>query len=130
MRKKKDDRVAFRVTQQERAQLKEAAEEYHLSESAYVRIIALQQKKMIVPAEIRELLQDLKREDIAVGRNINQAVRNCNGKGFVTESDYGKLLQELVKLNGYYCAVCRKLDEVLEKDGNHKTASSERKPGT
>lgn len=98
----------FRMTEKEAQQLRLAAQERGIGESAYIRLL-LSQKPNDYP-EIRIMLRELINEVNAIGNNINQITRNHNSRLYREEdrvllSAYMKKLNLLVK-------------ETIEKIGN------------
>lgn len=105
---KKDVVKPFRLTQEEAALLKKRAEESHLKESEYLRLL-ISQKPNDYP-EIRILLKNLINEVNAIGNNINQITRNHNSKLYRVE-DREMLAAYMKKLN-------LTVGEAVEKLGN------------
>jgi len=101
---------AFRCTDEEAAELSRQAEKNRLSESEYIR-----RKIFMLPQETNLLLQELKHYDLKIGTNINQIVRSCNSKKFVSSYDYQKLAEYLEKLDEKYYEVIRQLRLQNEK---------------
>ncbi|MCC8102224.1 MAG: MobC family plasmid mobilization relaxosome protein [Clostridiales bacterium] len=100
---------AFRCTDEEAAELSRQAEKNRLSESEYIR-----RKVFMLPQETNLLLQELKHYDLKIGNNINQVVRSCNSKKFISSYDYQKLVEYLEKLDEKYYELIRQLKEQNE----------------
>lgn len=100
---------AFHCTDEEAAELSRQAEKNRLSESEYIR-----RKVFMLPQETNLLLQELKHYDLKIGNNINQVVRSCNSKKFISSYDYQKLVEYLEKLDEKYYELIRQLKEQNE----------------
>lgn len=111
----------FRCTYDEAKQIAAQAEKMKISESQYMRYKILEKGKRRIPPEIEELLQELKFYDLKIGTNINQIVRSCNSKKFITKKDYEMLLENLTALNDKYSQIIQLLKEAL-MCGDHQAA--------
>ena len=79
---------AVRVTEEEAMQLARQAEEYRMTESGYMRRRLFYGSQPRLPPETNAMLQRLTEQERRVGININQVVRSCNSKRFITREDY------------------------------------------
>ena len=75
---------AVRVTEEEAMQLERQAEEYRMTESGYMRRKLFYGSQPRLPPETDEMLRRLTEQERRVGININQVVRSCNSKRFIT----------------------------------------------
>ena len=80
-----------------------------------------QQEKIRIPPEVNTLLQKLKYYDLKIGTNINQVVRSCNSKRFITQNDYQMLVNYLTQIDRKYQEILEQLQEVL-RYGSDKTS--------
>ncbi len=115
----------FRCTFDEAKLISENAEKMKMTESTYMRYKILEKDKERLPPQVNELLQELKYYDLKIGTNINQIVRSCNSKKFITRLDYQMLVQYLTQIGEKYEAVLCCLKE-MNQNGDYKTASDER----
>ena len=99
---------AVRVTEEEAMQLARQAEEYQMTESGYMRRKLFYGSQPRLPPETNEMLQRLIEQERRVGININQVVRSCNSKRFITKEDY----QLLVK---YLEEICRSYQQFYQQ---------------
>ncbi len=111
----------FRCTFDEAKLISENAAKMKMNESTYMRYKILEKDKERLPPAVNELLQELKYYDLKIGTNINQIVRSCNSKKFITRLDYQMLVQYLTEINEKYAEVLRCLKEV--QNGNYEAAS-------
>lgn len=88
----------FRCTPEEARLIDEKAKEEHKTTSRYVRDAALTRNTLRIPQKAQDVLEDLRSNELKIGTNINQAVRLCNTKGYVSRADYVELRGFLVKL--------------------------------
>lgn len=124
---------AFRCTEEEAAKIAEQAERNGLSESDYMR-----RKIFQLPPESSLALQELKSSVLKIGTNINQVVRSCNSRRFITNMDYQKLLELLEKIDWKYYETVQLLqaqnenyffasehDDEMKNEKNHEGAASD-----
>lgn len=111
----------FRCTAEEATWITECAEKMNMTESNYMRYRLQQQKKIRMPPEVNTLLQEMKYYDLKIGTNINQVVRSCNSKRFITQSDYQLLVEYLTLIDRKYQEILERLQEVLQC-GSDKTS--------
>lgn len=104
----------FRCSRKESEEISKEAEAMKMTESAYMRYRILKTAKPRLPPEVTTLLEELKYYDLKIGININQIVRSCNSKKFITEKDYLALTKNLELLNEKYDAIIRGLGEVMQ----------------
>ena len=76
---------AVRVTEEEAMQLARQAEQYRMTESGYMRRRLFYGSQPRLPPETNAMLQRLTEQERRVGININQVVRSCNSKRFITK---------------------------------------------
>ena len=93
---------AVRVTEEEAMQLARQAEEYQMTESGYMRRKLFYGSQPRLPPETNEMLQRLIEQERRVGININQVVRSCNSKRFITKEDYQLLVKYLEEIRRSY----------------------------
>lgn len=102
----------FRCTEEEAGKLQEFSKKEHLTEAEYIRRKILKNEISMLPAETAAELKKLKYYNLKIGTNINQIVRSCNSKKFITREDYRGLVDLLAKLDEtyekIYEAICRK----------------------
>lgn len=101
----------FRCNEAEAKELARCAEENKISESEYIRRKVFEPAGQRFPPSVNELLQELKHYNLKTGNNINQIVRSCNSKKFITRADYQMLVDYLEKVDGKY----REVVEALKK---------------
>ena len=58
------------------------------------------------------MLQRLTEQERRVGININQVVRSCNSKRFITREDYQLLVRYLEEIRRSYQQFCTQLEEL------------------
>ena len=93
---------AVRVTEEEAMQLARQAEEYRMTESGYMRRKLFYGSQPRLPPETNEMLRRLTEQERRVGININQVVRSCNSKRFITKEDYQLLVKYLEEIRRSY----------------------------
>lgn len=98
--------LTFRVSEQERDEIRRQAKANQMTESAYMRFM-LSQKPKDYP-EVRTLLRSLINEVNHIGVNINQIVKSYNS-GFYLPQDKELLTAYLKKLNTAVAEVVRQL---------------------
>ena len=98
--------LTFRVSEQERDEIRRQAKVNKMTESAYMRFM-LSQKPKDYP-EVRTLLRSLINEVNHIGVNINQIVKSYNS-GFYRQEDKEHLTAYLKKLNTAVAEVVRQL---------------------
>ena len=111
---KKEVAKSFRCTAAEAEMLRQKAEKMKIAESEYIRREVFKNRKVRLPADVKELLKDLKYQNLKIGNNINQVVRSCNSKKHVTRSDYKAIVDEMIKLEDAYDKIYQKLIEKME----------------
>lgn len=109
----------FRCSEEESALLLEAAEKNYKSISDYIRMClfdseANQNQKL--PAELTKILCDLRWEVNKIGTNINQVVRACNSKKYVTKEDVANLIRYLNLVNYQLESICEKIENTEEEE--------------
>ncbi|MCC8106063.1 MAG: MobC family plasmid mobilization relaxosome protein [Clostridiales bacterium] len=100
----------FRCTPEEAQEIARMAEENNLSEADFIR-----KKIFRLSPETDQLLQELEYYDVKIGNNINQIVRSCNSKKFITTQDYRELVQLLEKLVEHRYGVIQQMKKRNEK---------------
>lgn len=108
----------FRCTVEEAAVIAKCARQMHMTESSYMRYRLQEKPKIRIPPEVKVLLQELKYYDLKIGTNINQIVRSCNSKRFITQNDYQRLVEYLTLIDRKYQETLDKLQEVLMYGGD------------
>ena len=108
----------FRCTAEEAAWIEKCARQMDMTESTYMRYRLREKQKIRMPPDIKNLLQELKYYDLKIGTNINQIVRSCNSKRFITQADYQKLVEYLTLIDRKYQETLDKLQEVLDYGGD------------
>ena len=98
--------LTFRVSEQERDEIRRQAKANQMTESAYMRFM-LSQKPKDYP-EVCTLLRSLINEVNHIGVNINQIVKSYNS-GFYRQEDKELLTAYLKKLNTAVAEVVRQL---------------------
>lgn len=93
---------AVRVTEEEAMQLARQAEEHRMTESGYMRRRLFYGSQPRLPPETNAMLQRLTEQERRVGININQVVRSCNSKRFITREDYQLLVKYLEEIRRSY----------------------------
>ena len=93
---------AVRVTEEEAMQLARQAEQYRMTESGYMRRRLCYGSQPRLPPETKAMLQRLTEQERRVGININQVVRSCNSKRFITKEDYQLLVKYLEEIRRSY----------------------------
>ncbi len=102
--------IGGRYTEEESTIIREHARETHLNLSDYVR-----RKALWLPQEMAGQLDELNYEVHKIGVNINQVVRSCNSKNFVSKEDYRKLTRYLEQINENYCELIKELKRQNEQ---------------
>ena len=108
----------FRCTAEEAAWIEKCARQMDMTESTYMRYRLREKQKIRMPPDIKNLLQELKYYDLKIGTNINQIVRACNSKRFITQADYQKLGEYLTLIDRKYQETLDRLQEVLDYGGD------------
>lgn len=103
----------FRCTAEEAAWIERCARQMNMTESNYMRYRLSERQKIRMPSEVNNLLQELKYYDLKIGTNINQIVRSCNSKRFITQNDYQMLVEYLTQIDRKYQETLDRLQEVL-----------------
>ena len=85
----------FRCSEAENKEIARRAEAERKSQSAYIRDAVLDRAEPSLPGEAVKALQELTYNELKIGTNINQAVRLCNSKKFVSSQDYRRLTNYL-----------------------------------
>lgn len=101
----------------------ECAKQMDMTESSYMRYKLRKHEKIRIPPEVKDLLQELKYYDLKIGTNINQIVRSCNSKKFITRVDYQLLVNYLIQIDRKYQETLERLQEVLER-GSDKASTN------
>lgn len=114
----------FRCTKREADWIAECAAKLNMKESTYMRYRLRKEQKIRMPPEVQTLLQELKYYDIKIGTNINQVVRSCNSKRFITQVDYQHLVEYLVQIDQKYQEILKRLQEVIQ-DGSDATEADQ-----
>ena len=135
---------AVRVTEEEAMQLARQAEEYQMTESGYMRRKLFYGSQPRLPPETNEMLQRLIEQERCVGININQVVRSCNSKRFITKEDYQLLVKYLEEIRRSYQQFYQQLEmltvstrlpetenreEDSKADGSNPSSADQRDPG-
>lgn len=81
----------FRITKEEKKELTQAATRYQVSKSEYIRMMVFAEDKKFFDPEISQALRDMNWEINKIGTNINQIVRACNTKKYVSKVDLSEL---------------------------------------
>ena len=103
---------AVRVTEEEAMQLARQAEQHRMTESGYMRRRLFYGSQPRLPPETNEMLRRLTEQERRVGININQVVRSCNSKRFITREDYQLLVRYLEEIRRSYQQFCTQLEEL------------------
>lgn len=119
----KECKKEFRCTFEEAQYISMRAEKMKMSESAYMRYQLAEAEKRAVrlPEEITVLLKEMNYQNIKIGTNINQIVRSCNSKKFITKEDYRKLIDHLAAIDEQCAGIAAQIKEVL-KNGDHEAS--------
>lgn len=89
-------RKAYRLTEEQNAELQEKVEELGMTESEFIRLLITQRPKDY--PEIRQMLNGLINEVNRIGVNINEIVHN-NNSVLYSDSDKTRLMAYMQKLN-------------------------------
>lgn len=92
---------SIRFTEQEYGQIQKEAARRRITTANYVREKLFEPNKRL-PPETDRLLKKLETDNIRIGTNINQVVRSCNAKQFITRMDYKALTELLAEMNRLY----------------------------
>ncbi|MCC8051902.1 MAG: MobC family plasmid mobilization relaxosome protein [Clostridiales bacterium] len=109
----------FRCTPSEAEEITRMAAENKISESDFIR-----KKIFWLSPDTDELLTKLEHYDLKIGTNINQIVRSCNSKKFITNQDYKELVRLLENLVEKRYEVIRQMKERNEKIFLSETAGN------
>lgn len=110
----------FRCSEKEAAYIKKKSSEMGISESEYMRSKIFSDSRIRLPPEIKANLEQLNYLNLKIGNNINQVVRSCNTKKFITKLDYQMLREDMINLQGQYGKIIELLREYV-KNGSDKT---------
>lgn len=106
-------KVSFRCTPAEKKFISEKAAAFP-SESEFIRIMVFEKSRSkFFDGEIIQLIRKIEWDNVKIGTNINQVVKSCNSKKFVSEKD----LDELVK---YQTLLNYKFDKLLTELRNRQ----------
>lgn len=89
-------RKAYRLTEEQNAELQEKVAELGMTESEFIRLLITQCPKDY--PEIRQMLNGLINEVNRIGVNINEIVHN-NNSVLYSDSDKARLMAYMQKLN-------------------------------
>ena len=89
-------RKAYRLTEEQNAELQEKVAELGMTESEFIRLLITQRPKDY--PEIRQMLNGLINEVNRIGVNINEIVHN-NNSVLYSDSDKIRLMAYMQKLN-------------------------------
>lgn len=89
-------RKAYRLTEEQNAELQEKVAELGMTESEFIRLLITQRPKDY--PEIRQMLNGLINEVNRIGVNINEIVHN-NNSVLYSDSDKARLMAYMQKLN-------------------------------
>ena len=89
-------RKAYRLTEEQNAELQEKVGELGMTESEFIRLLITQRPKDY--PEIRQMLNGLINEVNRIGVNINEIVHN-NNSVLYSDSDKTRLMAYMQKLN-------------------------------
>ena len=89
-------RKAYRLTEEQNAELQEKVGELGMTESEFIRLLITQRPKDY--PEIRQILNGLINEVNRIGVNINEIVHN-NNSVLYSDSDKTRLMAYMQKLN-------------------------------
>ena len=89
-------RKAYRLTEEQNAELQEKVAELGMTESEFIRLLITQRPKDY--PEIRQMLNGLINEVNRIGVNINEIVHN-NNSVLYSDSDKTRLMAYMQKLN-------------------------------
>ena len=89
-------RKAYRLTEEQNAELQEKVGELGMTESEFIRLLITQRPKDY--PEIRQILNGLINEVNRIGVNINEIVHN-NNSVLSSDSDKTRLMAYMQKLN-------------------------------
>ena len=89
-------RKAYRLTEEQNAELQEKVGELGMTESEFIRLLTTQRPKDY--PEIRQMLNGLINEVNRIGVNINEIVHN-NNSVLYSDSDKTRLMAYMQKLN-------------------------------
>lgn len=135
---------AVRVTEEEAMQLARQAEQHRMTESGYMRRRLFYGSQPRLPPETNAMLRRLTEQERRVGININQVVRSCNSKRFITREDYQLLVKYLEEIRRSYqqfyqqlemLAVSTRLpetenrEEASKADGSNPSSADQRDTG-
>ena len=102
-------RKAYRLSEEQDAELKKKVAELGMSESEFIRLLITQKPKDY--ADIRQLLKNLVSEVNRIGVNINEITHN-NNSNFYIDEDKTRLFAYMEKLNTL-------VDKAVVDIGNH-----------
>ena len=115
-----------------------------MAESGYMRRRLFYGSQPRLPPETNAMLQRLTEQERRVGININQVVRSCNSKRFITREDYQLLVKYLEEIRRSYqqfyqqlemLAVSTRLpetenrEEASKADGSNPSSADQRDTG-
>lgn len=130
----------FRCTEEEAEWLEAKSKERKMNVSEYIRRKVFRNDRVLLPATILDLLKKMNYYNLKIGTNINQIVRSCNSKKFITKEDYQLLVQYLEEINGVYLKIYDAIEQIasdgicwkeeqersLREDGSNEAAADQR----
>lgn len=124
---KKEAKKSFRCTEQENDFIKAQAQIYKIKESEFIRRAIFEKPDCrIHDPEVLKCLEEIKYYGLKIGTNINQVVKFCNAKNYMTREDYLDLIKYLRQLDRKYGEAVETLKSFQkdrqggQEDGNHK----------
>ncbi|MBR3039103.1 MAG: MobC family plasmid mobilization relaxosome protein [Lachnospiraceae bacterium] len=90
--------IKFRCEEEDYSSLVKSAESLGMTISEYCRSRLFEPDKVLFRASEKKDIQNLVYEINKIGTNINQIVRSCHSKNWISESEIEKLISELKKV--------------------------------
>lgn len=120
----KDCRICFRCSTEERDFILERSENFQ-SVSEFIRIMIFEKcENRFFDGKVNDLLRKLDWDNVKIGTNINQVVKGCNSRKYISKTDLDEILKYqnllIYKFEQLVLALHRMQEE--RKNGNHKIA--------
>ena len=116
-KERRTETLHFRCSGKEKAVIEKKAEQEGKMMSMYLRDAALNRRQVRFPRRIQKELEDIRYNELKIGTNINQIVKLCNTKGYITRMDYMELVRYLENLMVQRKQIIRVLLDMSDEKG-------------
>ena len=113
--KRNDALLTLRLPARELEKIQDEAMRCGMTASNYVRKKIGGSTEVLLPEEVRNLLQELRGSLLKIGVNINQIARSVNTKGSIREEERRELLDYMSRLEAEVGCVTKAVEEYFRK---------------